>query len=100
MPARRQGDAAAPVESAVVAGEVAVRILVLGPGCTKCEVLARHAEEAVASLGLDATVEKVTDVRAIAGFGVMTTPALVVDGTVRSVGRVPSAHEIERLLRP
>jgi len=77
-----------------------MRIQVLGPGCRKCELLARHAEEAIAHLGLEATVEKVTDVREIAGFGVMTTPALVVDGAVRLVGRVSSAHEIERLLLP
>jgi small redox-active disulfide protein 2 len=74
------------------------RVQVLGPGCPKCEKLKSHAEEAVAELGIDATVEKVTDIMEITDFGVMMTPALVVDGEVKVVGKVPSTEEIKELL--
>lgn len=75
-------------------------IQILGPGCKKCELLADHVQEAVAELRLEATVEKVTELKEIVRHGVLMTPALVVDGAVRVVGRVPSAHEIQKLLRP
>ena len=75
------------------------RVQVLGPGCPKCEKLKAHAEEAIAELGIDATVEKVTDIMEITDFGVMMTPALVVDGEVKVVGKVPSSEEIKELLR-
>lgn len=74
------------------------RVQVLGPGCPNCEKLKSHVEEAVAELGIDATVEKVTDIMKITDFGVMMTPALVVDGEVKMVGKVPSAEEIKELL--
>lgn len=73
-------------------------VQVLGPGCAKCEQLMKNAEEAVAASGVEATVEKITDINTIVGFGVMTTPAVVVDGEVKSVGRVPTAAEITRML--
>jgi len=73
-------------------------IQVLGPGCAKCEKLKHNAEEAVAQSGVEATVEKTTDINAIVGFGVMTTPALAIDGEVKIVGKVPSADEIKNLL--
>jgi len=73
-------------------------IQVLGPGCAKCEKLKKHAEEAVKESGEEATVEKITDINVIVGFGVMTTPALVVDGEVKVVGKVPSVEEIKQLL--
>ncbi len=74
-------------------------VQVLGPGCAKCEKLLHNAEEAVRQSGVEATVEKVTDINVITGFGVMMTPALVVDGEVKFVGRLASAEEIAGLLQ-
>ena len=73
-------------------------VQVLGPGCAKCEKLKHNAEEAVEHSGVEATVEKITDINVITGFGVMMTPALAVDGEVKSVGRVLSPTDIEKLL--
>lgn len=73
-------------------------IQVLGPGCSKCEKLKHNAEEAVRQSGVEATVEKITDINVITGFGVMMTPALAVDGEVKIVGKVPSVDEIAKLL--
>ena len=73
-------------------------VQVLGPGCPKCEKLKQHAEAAVSELGIEATVEKVSDIMKITSFGVMTTPALVVDGEVKIVGKVPSTEEIKQVL--
>lgn len=73
-------------------------IKILGPGCSNCQNLERVTREAVADLGLDATVEKVTDYPTIAGYGVMSTPGLVVDEKVVVSGRVPRAAEIRMLL--
>lgn len=73
-------------------------IQVLGPGCAKCEKLKNNAEEAIAQSGVEATVEKITDINVIVGFGVMTTPALAIDGEVKIVGKVPSVDEIKNLL--
>jgi small redox-active disulfide protein 2 len=75
-----------------------MRVQVLGTGCAKCKQLAANAHAAVAAAGVAASVEKVEDLREIVRFGVMTTPALVVDGKVRSTGKVLSAAEIEALL--
>ena len=61
-------------------------VQVLGPGCSKCETLKKNAEEAVGIAGVEATVEKVSDINVITGFGVMMTPAIVVDGEVKSMG--------------
>lgn len=74
------------------------RIQILGMGCKKCGLLAETAENAAKALGLTYTIEKVTDPRDIAAFGVMRTPALVVDGTVRISGAVPSPEDARRLL--
>ncbi len=76
-----------------------MRIQVLGTGCAKCKQLTANAERAVAELGLVATVEKVEDLREIMKFRVLSTPALVVDGTVKSLGRVLSPEAIKELLR-
>ncbi len=76
-----------------------MKIQVLGSGCAKCKQLTANAAKAVAELGVDATVEKVEDVREIAKYRVLSTPALVVDGTVRSLGRVLSPDAIKELLR-
>ena len=73
-------------------------IKVLGTGCAKCQKLALIAEEAARALGLEYTIEKFTDLKANASFGVMFTPALVVDGTVRAAGKVPSLEDTQKLL--
>ena len=75
-------------------------VKVLGPGCANCVTLERVARRAIADLDLDAQVEKVTDDRAIAGYGVMRTPALVVDERVVLVGRVPTIEQMRDLLAP
>jgi small redox-active disulfide protein 2 len=72
-----------------------VIIKVLGPGCANCRNLEKATRQALADLGLDATVEKVTDYPTIAGYGVMSTPALVVDERVLLSGRVPGAEEVQ-----
>ena len=74
------------------------KIQVLGTGCPKCKTLTANAEAAVKALGVDATVEKVEKIADIMKFGVMMTPALVVDGQVKSAGKVLSTEEIGKLL--
>lgn len=73
-------------------------IKVLGPGCNNCVRLEANTRDALADLDLDASIEKITDYPSIMGFGVMSTPGLVVDGQVVSSGRVPSVADIKRLL--
>jgi small redox-active disulfide protein 2 len=73
-------------------------IKILGTGCAKCKHLEQATREVVQNLGLDAEVSKVEDIMDIMGYGVATTPALVVDGKVVVKGRVPSKDEISRLL--
>jgi small redox-active disulfide protein 2 len=75
------------------------KIQVLGGGCAKCGVLYKNAEEAAKALGIEYSIEKVTDFKVIIAFGVMTTPALVVDGFVKVSGKVPSAKECEDLIK-
>ena len=75
-------------------------IKVLGPGCANCVNLEKATREALAELSFDATVEKVTDYPAIVGYGVMSTPALVVDEVVVLSGRVPSASQVRDILAP
>ena len=73
-------------------------VKVLGPGCANCRKLEQVTHTALDELGLEATVEKVTDYGVIAGYGVMRTPALVVDEMVVSSGRVPSSAQVRELL--
>ena len=73
-------------------------VQVLGPGCAKCEKLKQNAEEAVQQSGVEATVEKISDINKITSFGVMMTPALVIDGEVNVVGKVPTVDEIKGFL--
>jgi small redox-active disulfide protein 2 len=75
-----------------------VIVKVLGPGCANCQNLEKATRTALADLGLDATVEKVTDYAAIAGYGVMSTPGLVVDDKVVLAGRVPTVAQVRDLL--
>jgi small redox-active disulfide protein 2 len=72
-----------------------MEIKVLGPGCPKCHQTENIVKEALAESGVEATVEKVTDVMKIAGYGVFGTPAVVVDGEVKCVGKIPSKEEIK-----
>jgi small redox-active disulfide protein 2 len=74
------------------------RIQVLGTGCPKCKLLTVNAEAAVKELGIEAQVEKVEKITDIIKFGVMVTPALVVDGQVKSAGKVLSPDDIKKLL--
>ena len=71
---------------------------ILGPGCPKCRKLAENAEAAAKALGLECAIEKVTDINEMMKFGVMMTPALVVDGVVKVAGKVPSVEELKKLL--
>jgi len=74
------------------------RIQVLGPGCQKCKVLAERVTQAVEEMGLECEIEKVSDINAIIAFGIMSTPALAVNGTVKMHGHVPSVERIKELL--
>ena len=73
-------------------------IQILGTGCPKCNELAANAKAAAEALGIDYQLEKVTDLNQIMGFGVMMTPALVIDGQVKTVGKVPDQKAISDLL--
>lgn len=73
-------------------------VKILGTGCPKCVKLAELAKQAAGELGLACELEKVTDINAIMGYGVMMTPALVVDGQVKCVGKVPALDEIKKFL--
>lgn len=75
-----------------------MEINVLGPGCANCVRLEKLVREAAAELGLASEVQKVTDIKEIMGYGVMTSPALVVDGRVKVAGRVPGKEELKTLL--
>lgn len=71
------------------------KIEILGMGCPKCNQLEERASDAVKELGIEAEVVKVKDIKAITDYGVMMTPALVVDGVVKSAGKVPKMEEIK-----
>ena len=75
-----------------------MKIQILGTGCAKCQKLAAVAEEAAKALGLACEIEKVTEIDRIMGFGVMFTPALVVDGVVKIAGKLPSLEDTKKLL--
>lgn len=75
-----------------------MKLQILGTGCAKCHALTQATEQAAQSLGVQYELEKVTDLNRIMSFGVMMTPALVVDGKVKVSGKVPSVDEIKKLL--
>jgi small redox-active disulfide protein 2 len=75
-----------------------MKIEILGVGCPKCKQLAANAEEAVKELNIQAEISKVTDIDKITEYGVMITPALAVDGTVVSVGKVLNKDEIKKII--
>ncbi len=73
-------------------------IQILGTGCSRCRDLTANAEKAVQELGVDAQIEKVTRIEDIVNFKILMTPGLVIDGRVRSAGRIPSVEEIKQML--
>jgi len=75
-----------------------IKFQVLGSGCAKCKTLGQHTEAAAQALGLAYEMEKVTDMNAITDAGVMSTPALTVNGEIKSMGKVLSVDEIKTLL--
>ena len=75
-----------------------IHLLVLGTGCAKCAKLHQLTGQAAQELGVDYQLEKVTDLKQIMALGVMMTPALAVNGTIKVVGKVPSVPEIKALL--
>ncbi len=76
-----------------------MKIQILGTGCPSCLKLAENAKQAAAEAGIDAEIEKITDIVQITSFGVMMPPALVVDGQVKIVGKVASVDEIKKVLK-
>jgi small redox-active disulfide protein 2 len=74
------------------------KLQILGTGCPKCRQLTDHAERAAQELGLDYELEKVTEIEKIFEFGVVATPALVVDGEIKVFGHVPSTGKLKELL--
>jgi len=76
-----------------------MKILILGTGCPKCKKLAEHVEIALKENNIVCEIEKVTDINRIISFGVMATPALVIDGEVKVFGRVPSVEELKNILK-
>lgn len=74
------------------------KIEILGTGCPKCTKLAELTKEAADALGIEYELEKVTDINRITGYGVMSTPALVVDGQVKVAGKVPNVDQIKTLI--
>ena len=72
-----------------------MEIKVLGPGCARCRETEKNVRDAVAEAGVDTKVDKITDVMEIANYGVFGTPAVVIDGEVKSVGKVPNKEEIK-----
>jgi small redox-active disulfide protein 2 len=77
-----------------------MKLQILGTGCAKCNALMQATEQAAQALGLPYELEKVTDLNQIMSFGVMLTPALVVDGKVKVSGKVPNVNELKSLLQP
>jgi small redox-active disulfide protein 2 len=76
-----------------------MEIKVLGPGCPKCGKVAERVRDSLAALGIAAEVEKVTDIRRMISYGITATPGLVIDGQVKSTGRIPRGEEIEAWIR-
>ena len=73
-----------------------MEIKILGSGCPKCQTTEKNVKDALAEIGLDAQVDKVTDVMEIAKYGVFITPAVAIDGEVKSTGKIPDKEEIKK----
>jgi small redox-active disulfide protein 2 len=84
-----------PYEDAPARG---INVVVLGPGCSECNRLEQTVKQALAEMGLPAPVEHVTDIKKIANYGLVRTPALVINGTVVASGTVPTAKRVMELL--
>jgi len=76
-----------------------MEIKILGPGCSKCNQTEKIVKEVVAEAGVDAKIEKVTDLMEIAGYGVLGTPAVIVNEKVKSVGKVPGKEDIKKWIK-
>ena len=76
-----------------------MKLQILGTGCSRCKTLTARVEEVIATLGLQATIEKIESIEEIVKFGVMSTPALALDGKVLFTGRVPTSREIGEHIR-
>ena len=76
-----------------------MKIQILGTGCPKCNQLYQNAQQAVAELAINAELEKVTNLNDIMAFGVMVTPALAIDGQVKTSGKVPTAEAIKEMIQ-
>ena len=74
------------------------QIEILGPGCPKCQKLTEAAQEAAAQIGLECNIVKVTDIQKITSYGIMMTPALVVDGQVKVSGKIPNLDDLKKML--
>jgi small redox-active disulfide protein 2 len=83
----------------IIQGGISMDIKVLGPGCPKCQQTEKNVKQAVAESGLEAKVDKVTNILEIGKYGVFATPAVVVDGQVKSVGKIPNKEEIKTWLK-
>ena len=77
-----------------------MKIEILGTGCPKCQQAAKQVQKALQALNLEARVEHVTDPNAIVDYGVLMTPGIVVDGQVKSSGKVPSMDDLKKMLAP
>jgi small redox-active disulfide protein 2 len=75
-----------------------MKIQILGTGCPKCNQLYQNAQQAVAEAGIEASVEKVTNLNDIMTFGVMVTPALAIDGRVKAYGKIPTVDDIKKMI--
>ena len=76
-----------------------MKIQILGTGCSKCDKLCQHAQQAIDECGVDVELEKVTDMAQIMAFGVMTTPAMVINGEVKVAGKVPTVEAIREMIQ-
>ena len=74
------------------------KLIVLGPGCPRCENLAKLTRQAADQLGIEYELEKITEIKRFIEFGVMTTPGLVIDGEVKVQGKVPTLDELKLIL--
>lgn len=84
---------------AIMEGNNDMDIKVMGPGCPKCSEAEKIVQDVIAKVGVLATVEKVTDFQEMAKHGVLSTPAVVIDGAIKCVGKVPTASEVEGWLK-
>ena len=76
-----------------------MEIKILGPGCPKCKQTEEIVKQAIAEEGIDASIEKVADVMKIAGYGVFGMPAVIIDGEVKSVGKIPKKEDIKTWIK-